>query len=245
MLGVALLYLWWNVAAATVVQPTGWLRQTVLVPAAFAHGKVISYASVGVIAEAIRKTEDGIGRYDAVERALAFQLNDAAVRQVLRQAGQQVPGADPSAPVDTNFVTRAEWSNEQYQRIVGGSLLRRQLAEEAVLRGESGRATAEGTLLPLRDQIRDGMPFAGAAEIFSEDASASKGGYLGTEPEDWMAPVMTIEPGEMTDVLAGPDAYWLLTRRSGAIYGIAVKKPTLDQILQQKANEQRPFVVVW
>ncbi len=243
------IFLWWNVLAVSIFQPTGFLRNTVFVPAAWAYGRLIWYAPVAKIAQALKAVEPDVSRGQALDQALQFSLRDAAVRQILRQNSLS-PAVDSSVvPLDQNFMTAAEWSEAEYKKIISQPFARRALAESTLQTGDVGRKVAEDTLLPIRQQIIEGMPFSGAAEIFSDDSSAAIGGNLGalaaTTAPAWMAPVFNLAPQEITDVLAEPSGYWLLTRQSGLVWGIRVRRPSLEEILADKQLKEPPLVFIW
>jgi len=87
---------------------------------------------------------------------------------------------------------------------------------------------------------------------------------LGQVPA-WLVPAAQLEKGEVSEVLEGPDAYWLIevsdrggeglegeteeaTSPSGEwvrFRGIAAKKETLKSILDERLAENPPWIFVW
>ncbi len=165
------------------------------------------------------------------ERALARCIYNAGVKSVALELDVAI-GADP--------------------------LILAQQTEIAVLKEENYQAAARDRLLELKTKFSNGMPFADAARKYSEDVSGGDGGDLGVFYLDaiplWLSPGATLEDGEVSDVLEGVDAYWIISpvERGGEgeqewvrLSGIAAKKVTLRKVLDERTDTNPPWVFVW
>ncbi|MBI3900436.1 MAG: peptidylprolyl isomerase [Gammaproteobacteria bacterium] len=88
-------------------------------------------------------------------------------------------------------------------------------------------------------QIKAGEDFARAAVTYSQGAEALKGGHIGWKsagqlPELFVGALEKLKPGEVSDVLRGPNGFHLLRlnqRRGGAIKEEAVQQTRVRHIL--------------
>lgn len=225
------------------------LSHILLVPAVITQGKFVFYPCVADVTTGLRDYYPDDSRRELFSRALSRCVYNANVKGIADDLRVEITDADA--------MTGADFS-PFYEKYIWQPLLLAQKTEEAVLADPEYQEELKARLTDLKTRIEDGMPFADAAGRYSEDVSGGVGGELGVFYLDsvpsWLAPAARLDRGEVSEVLDGPDAYWIatVTERGGdgdqawvRISGIAAKKITLRRVLEERAKANPPWVFVW
>lgn len=225
----------------------------VIVPAAIVDGQPIWYPRVAERAHALKATT-GLKNRAAVLESLQAELH------LKRAAHLAACGtADPELRIDDDADLRATlgWSKQKLERYLNAPL--RAAARANVCSRVSGALDHEKSeLASLRGEIKDGMPFADAAKLFSEDRSAAQGGSLGTFTKSsaptWLAPAFSLEGDAVSDVLEAPEGLWIVrvVARGGEgeaawvqVRGILKQAPTLEERVGSDLSTNPPWVFLW
>jgi hypothetical protein len=232
-------------------------------PVAIASGIPVSYRSVAALTNGLLEESLFSSHEDAFQAALTRSVENARVLALARELHVDVQTAESGAEGDSDF----------HKTYVSAPLLLAQKTEDAVLQDAALQDLPKIRLENLRARFVDGtLPFADAAPRFSEDVSGGNAGDLGvfllTEVPAWLVPAAQLEKGAVSEVLEGPDAYWLIevSDRGGEstppseggagggespsgewvrFRGIAAKKETLKSILDERLSENPPWIFVW
>ena len=226
------------------------LSRLVLIPAAVVNGHPVSYSKVIKLARYIK---DSTGDYDkktAFDEALKVSVYRLYIDELARAHGVIVTESELEAYSD----------DEDYQKYILTPLLLTQKTAVVVESDEVYQAEALETMESIRKKLAQGMPFGDVAQNFSQDASAAARGDLGIMNmgmlEAWLVPAVALEPGDISAVLSGPDAFWTVTLveffpseipEQAAVHfrGVAVKKKTFSAILDDQILANPPWVFVW
>ncbi len=220
-------------------------------PVAIASGIPVSYRSVAALTNGLLSEGLFSSHEEAFQAALARSVENARVLALARELHVDVQAAQSAAEGDTDF----------HKTYVSEPLLLAQKTEDAVLEDAALQDLPKIRLENLRTRFVDGtLPFADAAPRFSEDVSGGNAGDLGifllSQVPHWLVPAAQLEKGQVSEVLEGPDAYWLIEvsdRGEGEtpadawvrFRGIAAKKETLKSILDERLSENPPWIFVW
>lgn len=225
------------------------LSYAAIFPAAVVNGVPVSYHHLAAFTNGLEKNEVYEKHGDAFQAALTKSVNDAAVLSLAREL--KLPVGD--------IRKEADGTDPFARKYIEEPLLIAQRTEEAVLTDAELQADAKNRIGILRERFAEGMPFSDAAPRFSEDVTGGNGGELGTflvdEMPTWLLPVKDLEVGEISGIIDGPDAFWLIEvagkseDENGAtlihLRGIAAKKRTLNDILEERLSNNPPWVFVW
>ena len=204
-----------------------------VIPAGVVDGRLIWYPRVATFAKVALTEAPEMKKSEAIELGLQEAVYEARVRNVLKQA-------------------KAPFNAKNSEDPVLGVVALSRAANAAVYSSEALQADVKLRLDGLRSRIvNDGLPFTDAALRYSEHQSAKLNGDLGNVSAQaapaWMLPVFSLPVKSVSEVLNGPDAYWLLTPVSEIprVYGIAFKKKELPEIITKSAKNNRPWIFVW
>lgn len=205
----------------------------VVLPAGIVDGRAIWYPRVATFSNIARAEAPDLKRSELIELGLQEAVYEARVRNILR---------DAHAPFDL----------QNKEDPIAGVIALSQAANSAIFSSEDLQSDVKLRLDGLRTRIvHDGLPFTDAALRYSEHSSAKLNGDLGNiSAEDapaWMEPVFSLSIKAVSEVLNGPDAYWLLmpVSETPRVYGIAFKKKELPEVIIKSAKNSRPWIFVW
>jgi hypothetical protein len=222
----------------------------VLMPVMVVEGVPVSYHRVARFTNELLSAGVFENHEEAFQTALSRSADNAAVRALARELRVEMSAAEREAQGETAF-------EKEY---VNAPLLVSQKTEAAVLKDADYQREPRERLEKMRERFADGtLPFADAAPRFSEDVSGGNGGDLGVFTVSalpaWLASTVSLEKGEVSAVLEGPDAFWLMevSDRSAEeseepwirLRGIAAKKVTLQAVLADRLAANHPWVFVW
>ncbi len=156
------------------------------------------------------------------------------------------------------FNKMAGWNDDEYQNFVGRQFSLSRAVETALQNNDSYESAAHDRLKAIQDRLTIGIAFPDVAHEYSEDpvTAQSKGSFgyvLPSEVDAVFSSVFTLTPNTNSDVIATDDAYWILriedsvTDDSGTrvlLRGIAVRKATLSEILNEKTKNIVPKLFV-
>ncbi|MDQ5951882.1 MAG: PpiC protein [Patescibacteria group bacterium] len=241
------------------------LSHLVLVPAATAAGKAVSYHQVVELAHGMKGFAGAQTNAQAFSEALSVSVHRLYVQSLASAHDVRVTATEVDAYVVDETILApglevAGWKQSDYEKYLVAPLLLAQRTEMAVKADDAYQAEALESMESYRKKLAQGMPFADVAQNFSEDVTAIARGDLGimnvgTLP-DWLVPALELEPGEISQVLSAPDAYWTVTMLEyypsevpdqAAVHfrGLAVKKLPFSQILDAMTFDYPPMVFVW
>ncbi|HRH32340.1 MAG TPA: peptidylprolyl isomerase [bacterium] len=241
------------------------LSRLVLIPAVTAAGKTVSYHQVVELAHGMKGFAGAQTNAQAFEEALSVSVYRLYVKSLASAHDVRVASTEVDAYVVDETILApglevAGWKRSDYEKYLVAPLLLAQQTEMAVKADDAYQAEALESMESYRKKLAQGMPFADVAQNFSEDVTAIARGDLGimnvgTLP-DWLVPALELEPGEISQVLSAPDAYWTVTMleyypsevpEQAAVHfrGLAVKKLPFPQILDAMTFDYPPMVFVW
>lgn len=241
------------------------LSRLVLIPAVTAAGKTVSYHQVVELAHGMKGFAGAQTNAQAFEEALSVSVYRLYVKSLASAHDVRVASTEVDAYVVDETILApglevAGWKRSDYEKYLVAPLLLAQQTEMAVKADDAYQAEALESMESYRKKLAQGMPFADVAQNFSEDVTAIARGDLGimnvgTLP-DWLVPALELEPGEISQVLSAPDAYWTVTMleyypsevpEQAAVHfrGLAVKKLPFSQILDAMTFDYPPMVFVW
>lgn len=241
------------------------LSSFVLIPAMSADGQRVSYRYVAEMAHGVQGFGGVTERDQAFDRALSVSAYRLYIEELAREFDVKVT-KDEVAAYAVNFddiavgLETAKWEEKDYRKYMVEPLLLAQITEAAVSASDDYQADALETMESLRKKVAQGMPFADVAQNFSQDPSALSRGDLGMmsvgDLPAWLEPALALEPGDISEVLSAPDAYWMVTMLEyypsevpdqAAVHfrGIAVKKKSFGAIIGDAMSENPPWVFVW
>jgi hypothetical protein len=241
------------------------LSHLVLIPAARAQHEHVAYASVVELAHGMRAFGNLEKRKQAFDQALSVSVHRLYIRKLADELGVRVTNEDVQAyPIDLPAIQSdleaAGWNVKDYQKYIVEPLLLAQKTEMAVSLQADYQTQAHEAMGLIRKKLDLGLPFADAAQNFSQDPSAPARGDLGIMSMDtvpaWLLPATSLAVGETSEVLEAPDALWTVTLlefypsevpEQAAVHfrGIAVKKTSFNQILQDRQATHPVWVFVW
>jgi len=213
----------------------------IVLPAGIVDGRPIWYPRVATFAKIARVEDPTMKKRDAVELGLQEAVYEARVRNILKQV---------HAPFD----------QRNRDDPVAGVVELSRAANAAVFTSADLQSDAKLRLDGLRSRIvNDGLPFSDAAMRYSEHSSAKLNGDIGVisiaHSPDWMQPILSLPLKTVSDVMNGPDAYWLFlvqsfsdetnSPSSARVSGIALDKKELPAIIAKAAKNDRPWIFVW
>lgn len=241
------------------------LSSLVLIPAVTADGESVSYREVIELAHGMEGFAGVTDKQQAFAQALSVSVDRLYVNSLAKEHGVTVSADELSDfSVDPKVIASgletSGWSQKDYEKFLIKPLLLAQQTEVVVENDDQYQTEALNLMDTYRKKLAQGMPFADAAENFSEDSSALARGDLGlmsvgTLPA-WLAPATQLEVGEISRVLSAPDAYWTVTLLeyypsdvpdNAAIHfrGLAVKKKSFGVIVSSAMSTHPPMVFVW
>jgi hypothetical protein len=204
-----------------------------VLPAGVVGGRLIWYPRVAAFAQVARNEDVSMKKGEAIELGLQETVYEARVRNILKQ-------------------TKAPFDQRNREDPVAGVVELSKAANAAVFSSIELQSDVKLRLDGLRSRIvNDGLPFTDAAMRYSEDSSARLNGDLGNVTVSgspaWMSPIFSLSVKDVSETLNGSDAYWLLTKVSDIprVYGIALKKKELPEIITKSAKNNRPWIFVW
>lgn len=241
------------------------LSHLVLIPAALADHQHVSYASVVELAHGMQAFANLEKRKDAFDQALVISVHRMYIRKLAQELDVRVTKEDLAAyPIDQGAIesglSAAHWKQKDYQKYIIEPLLLAQKTEAAVSLNSDYQSQARHDMELVRKKLAQGMPFADAAQNFSEDPSALARGDLGIMSMDtvpaWLMSATTLAVGDSSQVLEAPDALWTVTLvefypsevpEQAAVHfrGIAVKKTSFNTVVSDKEAEYPVWVFVW
>ncbi len=248
--------------------PARLFARGVIAPAVFIKAgeassqKTLSYSTILELARAAEAFGQAQGE-EAFDEGLKSGVHRLYIEQLANELGvitnrEAIAHYEVNEELIASGLSQAGWTVDDYRQFVVAPLLLSQGVEQAVALGDAGQEAAKNTLEEIMKKIDDGMPFRDVAEYFSEDISAKNKGDLGlmkvSEVPHWLRPALTLQISEHSEILSGPEAYWvveLLSREkiNGEEYvrfrGIAVKKLTLGEIIATRRQANPPLVLVW
>lgn len=224
------------------------LSAGVIVPAAIVSGQVVTYHSVAELTNGIMLESADESHHDAFAVALSRSIKNAAVASLASKLNVDQPsiedGSDSESEFERDFVQKP--------------MLLALATEQAIFADEAYQQEPRNQLLDLKTRIDGGMPFTDAAKKFSEDVTGGNGGDLGVyllgQIPVWLASAVENDYGTVSDIISGPDAYWLITvyEHGGTeaepwvrLAGIAIKKKTLGEVVADALKVDPPWVFVW
>ncbi len=236
------------------------VERTLCIPIGFEDGHVLWFPSVARLARGIAAADNR----SVVSEADYAQAIDAMVRRhaledIASEEHVNVSNADVSAAVEwtddiRSFETLAGWSDGEYLDYIQRSFVLSNAVQSAVLADEAYQNKAHDRMAELQAKLTLGIAFEDVAKEYSEDPATAqiKGSFgyvLPSEVDAAFLPVFSLALNTSSDVIATTDAYWILriedsiTDDSGTRYllrGIAVKKGTLADILDERTSEIAP-----
>jgi len=241
------------------------LSSLVFVPAAEVQNKHISYRYVVEMAHGLEGFAGATERKDIFDRALAVSVYRLYIKVLADELDVKVTKEDLAAyPIDQAVIAPglelARWNETDYRKFIIKPLLLAQKTEAAVSANAVYQAEALETMESLRRKLAQGMPFADVAEGFSQDASALSRGDLGIMSMGtlmtWLQPATTLAPGDISEILHAPNAYWTVTlieyfpsevAEQAAVHfrGIAVKKKSFGAVVGDAIVEHPAWVFIW
>ena len=241
------------------------LSSLVIIPAAKVQNKSMSYRYVVEMAHGLEGFGGATERKDAFDRALALSVYRLYIEALADKLDVKVSKDELVAyPIDQAVIAPglelAKWNEADYRKFIVEPLLLAQKTEAAVSGNPVYQAEALETMESLRRKIAQGMPFADVAEGFSQDPSALSRGDLGVMSMgtlmSWLQPATTLAPGDISEILHAPNAYWTVTlieyfpsevAEQAAVHfrGIAVKKKSFGAVIGDAMAENPAWVFVW
>ncbi len=241
------------------------LSRLAVVPAAQVEGQYVSYHAVVELAHGMKGFAGATENGDALTRALRASVYRLYVQALASELGVEVTADELAAyPLDVNALQPgldlAHWNERQYRKYIVEPLLLAQKTELAFSKSDTYQTVALETMTSLRKKIAQGMPLGDVAQNFSQDQSALVRGDLGIMSmsllPDWLLPAVTLEPGDISEVLSAPEAYWTVTLiefypsdipEQAAIHfrGVATSKKSFGAVVADKMMANPPWVFVW
>ena len=225
------------------------LSRGVLVPAAIVNGKGVSYHQVAELAQYLKVSAGLEQRKIAFDKALEVSVHRAYVEQLADTHGVFVTDEE-----------LASYADDDDRKYITEPLLLTQKTAAAVEADDAYQAEALDTMESLRKKLAQGLPMSDVAQNFSQDVSALSRGDLGIMSmgtlAPWLQPAVTLEPGDISQVLSAPDAYWTVSLieffpseipEQAAVHfrGVAVKKKTFSAIVDDQMAANPAWVFVW
>lgn len=241
------------------------LSRLVMIPAATAAGQTVNYHQVVELAHGMKGFAGAQTNAQAFSEALDVSVYRLYVKSLasahdVRVTSAEVDGYGVDESILVPGLEAAGWKQSDYEKYLVAPLLLAQQTESVIDTDDAYQVEALERMESYRKKLAQGMPFADAAQNFSEDVTAAARGDLGimsvgTLPA-WLAPALQLAPGEISQVLSAPDAYWTVTMleyypsdipEQAAVHfrGLAAKKMSFPQILEALTFDHPPMVFVW
>lgn len=240
------------------------VERTLFVPVGYEDGHLLWFPGVARLARGIAAADnrttiseaDYAQAIDALVRRHA--LEDIALEEDVSVSDEDVSSAVEWTEDIQSFKTLAGWSDGEYLNYIQRSFVLSTAVQDAILASEAYQAKARERMADLQSKLVLGIAFEDVAKEYSEDPGTAqiKGSFgyvLPSEVDAAFAPVFSLPPKTLSDVITTADAYWVLrtedsvTDESGTRYllrGIAVKKGTLADILDDRASVITPWLWV-
>ncbi len=240
------------------------VERTVFVPIGYENGHLLWFSGIARLARGISAADNR----STVSEADYAQAIDAMVRRhaledIASEENVSVSSTDVSSAVEwtddiRSFQSLAGWSDGEYLNYIQRSFVLSTAVQNAMLTSEEYQAKARERMTDLQAKLALGIAFEDVAKEYSEDPGTAqiKGSFgyvLPSEVDAAFAPVFLLPPNTPSDVIATADGYWVLrteesvTDESGTRYllrGIAVKKGTLADILDERTSAITPWLWV-
>lgn len=241
------------------------LSRVVLLPAAVAQGKVLTYHEVVELEHGL----EGMAGLDKHKEAFDQAVRTGVARLYIEKLAQELEVSVSqdellAYPVDFSVLAvgldKAGWNEREYRKYIVKPLLLAQKTEAALSSSTAYQTETMETMEALRRKLAQGMLIGDVAENFSEHSSATSRGDLGImslrDVPDWLLPATGLAPGEISGVIESADAFWTVEMietfaaeppENGAVHfrGLAVKKTTLGEVTDMQALLYPAFVFVW
>lgn len=240
------------------------VERTLFLPIGYEDGHMLWFPSVARLARGIA----GADNRSEVSEADYAQAIDALVRRhaledIASEENVTVSSSDVSSAVEwtddiRSFQSLAGWSDGEYLNYIQRSFVLSTAAQNAMLVSETYQAKARERMADVQSKLALGIAFEDVAKEYSEDPGTAqiKGSFgyvLPSEVDAAFTPVFSLPLNTPSDVIATTDGYWVLriedsvTDSSGTRYllrGIAVKKGTLADILDERTSAISPWLWV-
>lgn len=157
----------------------------------------------------------------------------------------------------TAFLGEAGWDLDQYREYVLEPFVLSQRVEGELMMDRDYQGSALDGIAALQAKLDLGIAFEDVAQQYSEDSSAQAKGSLGyvlpSEVDEGLASAFALEINEVSPVLEGADAFWIVrvediaNEADGDRYflrGIAIKKQGIAEIVDELINEHDMIVFV-
>jgi hypothetical protein len=234
-----------------------WLERVAYVPIGVADQHVLWYASIARLAHGIAAADNRT----TVSEADYGQAIDAIVRNnALDDLAHDVSVSVSSDAIQKtvtwtedldSFNKMAGWSDGEYITYIDRGLALSRAVEDAIHNNDAYESSSRDRMTAIQAKLGLGIAFEDVAKEYSEDpvtapAKGSFGYVLPVEVDAGFAPVFALPVHTLSDVVSLPDAYWIVrtedavTDESGTRYllrGIAVRKATLSEVLDEKTKD--------
>jgi hypothetical protein len=245
------------------VLPTSFER-VAYVPIGFEGDHVLWYAPIARLAHGIAAADN---RTNVTEADYAQAIDALVRRNALNDLADEVDVTVSKKTVEDSVVwtddlrafdATAGWSDKEYLRYIAEGLALSRAVEEVIHVNDRYESSSQERVATIQAKLTLGIAFDDVAKEYSEDpvtapAKGSFGYVLPSEVDSGFAPVFSLPVNTVSDVLSLPEAYWIVrtedavTDESGTRYllrGIAVRKATLSEILDEKTKNISPWLFV-
>lgn len=240
------------------------LERVAYVPIGLAGGHVLWYAPIARLAHGIAAADN---RTEVTEADYGQAIDAMVRRNALDDLAAEVSVTVPKSAVENSvvwtddlraFETTAGWSDGEYLHYISQGLTLSRAVEDVVHVNDTYESLSRDRMAAIQAKLTLGIAFEDVAKEYSEDpvtapAKGSFGYVLPTEVDSEFASVFALPAYTLSDVLSLSDAYWIVrtedavSDENGTRYllrGIAVRKSTLAEILDEKTKNISPWLLV-
>lgn len=240
------------------------LERVAYLPVGLAGGHVLWYAPIARLAHGIAAADN---RTEVTEADYGQAIDAVVRRNALDDLADEVHASVSKDMVENSvtwtddlraFDETAGWSDGEYLHYIAQGLALSRAVEEEVHKNDSYESSSQERMAAIQAKLALGIAFDDVAKEYSEDpvtapAKGSFGYVLPSEVDSGFAPVFSLPVNTPSDVLSLSEAYWIVrtedavSDESGTRYllrGIAVRKATLSEILDEKTKNITPWLIV-